>query len=159
MRTIAWKKVVFSIVLCFLAGGVGSVFTASSIPTWYASLNKPFFNPPNWIFGPVWTTLYFLMAISFYSIWVSKYEKKKKKDAVIVFLLQLLLNTVWSIVFFGFKDPLLALVIILLLWASILSMIIKFYAIRKFSGLLQIPYLLWVSFATVLNISIVLLNT
>ncbi len=159
MKTIDLKKLLISIVVCFLAGGIGSVFTASSIPTWYAALNKPFFNPPNWIFGPVWTTLYFLMAISFYSIWISKGEKKKKKNAVLLFIVQLLLNTVWSIVFFGFKYPLLALVIILLLWASILSMIIKFYSIRKFSGLLQIPYLLWVSFATVLNISIVLLNT
>lgn len=145
------------ILLCEGAGIIGSLFTFSSIPTWYASLNKPIFSPPNWIFGPVWTTLYALMGISLYLV-ISDKRKVIRKKALIVFGIQLLLNTTWSIVFFGLRDPLLALVNIILLWTAILFTIKYFYKINKFAGNLLIPYILWVSFAALLNLAIVLLN-
>lgn len=143
-----------------LAGVIGSAFTFSSIPTWYASLNKPFFNPPNWLFGPVWTTLYILMGIAAYLIW-EKLDKKnigKVKNALTIFAVQLVLNSLWSIVFFGFKSPWYAFVVILLLWYAIFLTITKFSKIDKRAGWLLIPYLAWVSFASVLNFAIAWIN-
>ncbi|CAN5178927.1 TspO/MBR family protein [soil metagenome] len=158
MKNIRIKPFIISLFVCFSAGAIGSIFTASSIPTWYATLNKPFFNPPNWIFGPVWTTLYFLMAVSLYKVWINKTNTNNKNIALICFGSQLLLNTLWSIIFFGFKSPFLAFITIIILWILILQMIISFYRIDKNAGLLQIPYLLWVSFAALLNFFIMILN-
>lgn len=153
---IKWKELILAIILCQLAGIIGSFFTFESIPTWYASLEKPFFNPPNWIFGPVWITLYTIMGISSYLIYTSK--NKRKTDALKIFGIQLFLNAIWSIIFFGFKSPLIALIVIILLWFLIIFTILKFYKINRAAGLILIPYILWVSFATILNYYIFILN-
>lgn len=151
-----FKILIFAILIPLAAGAVGSAFTTSEINTWYQILNKPVFNPPNWIFAPVWTTLYILMGISFYLILVSKANNKTL--AIKVFLAQLLLNLLWSILFFGLHNPLLAFVEILILWGAILYTIITFYKISKPATYLLIPYILWVSFAAVLNLFVVFLN-
>lgn len=148
---------IFSIGISLLAGGIGSFFTASSIPTWYATLEKPFFNPPSWIFAPVWTTLYILMGISFYLILVSK-TKINKTRAIQVFIIQLILNTLWSIIFFGLKSPELALIEIVFLWISIVLTIKNFARIQPVASYLLYPYLAWVSFATLLTLAISILN-
>ncbi len=144
-------KLFLSIGICLGVGIIGSLFTFSAIPTWYATLNKPFFSPPNFIFGPVWTILYILLGISLYLVWI-------KEKVPTVFWIQLLLNAVWSIIFFGLKNPLLALVDIVALWIAIFLTIKAFYKINKLAGNLLIPYLIWVAFATILNLSIVILN-
>ena len=147
-----WQKLIISILICQLAGGIGSVFTFSAIPNWYDFLNKPQFNPPNWIFGPVWTILYTLMGISAYLIF------NKDKKALMIFAVQLVLNAFWSIIFFGFHSILGGLIFIILLWFSILLTIAKFYKIDKNAAFLLIPYVLWVSFATILNYYLLVLN-
>ena len=149
-------KLIFSVILCQLAGLIGSVFTTSSIPTWYSALNKPQFNPPNWVFSPIWIVLYFLMGISLYLVWSKK--SKYKKTAVTFFGVQLGLNALWSIIFFGLQSPFYAFIEIILLWFFILMTIIYFYRISKPAAYLLIPYILWVSFAAVLNFSIFTLN-
>jgi translocator protein len=150
---------IFSIALCFLAGAIGSLFTYSEITNWYASLQKPFFNPPNWIFGPVWSLLYLLMGIALYEVWTSQTKTKKKKLAITYFFIQLVLNSLWSILFFGLHSPFLAFLEILVLATMIVLTIQKFFYISKVAAWLMIPYLAWVCFATVLNLSIVLLNS
>lgn len=145
-------KLLLSIGLCLGAGGLGSIFTTQAIPTWYATLNKPSFSPPNWVFGPVWIILYILMGISLYLVW-----QKKKIPAI--FWIQLMLNVLWSIVFFGFKNSLLAFVDITALWIAIFLTIKAFSKINKLAGDLLWPYLAWVSFATILNLFIVILNS
>src|SRR3989344_102107 len=150
------KLFILSLVLCLGAGAIGALFTTPAINTWYATLNKPIFNPPNFIFATVWTTLYILMGMSFYLVLVS--ETKDKALAVKLFFFQLFLNILWSFLFFGFHSPLLAMFEIIILWVSILLTIIHFYKISKNASYLLIPYLIWVSFAAVLNLSIVLLN-
>jgi benzodiazapine receptor len=151
-------KLAASIALCQMAGLIGSLFTFPAIPTWYAHLNKPFFSPPNWVFGPVWTILYILMGISFFIIWSSKAKKSVKKYAVILFLIQLGLNSLWSLIFFGLKNPFLALIEIGVLWLMIYETIIKFAKINQAASRLLCPYLAWVSFASLLNLSVWLLN-
>lgn len=149
-------QLLLSIGLCLGAGVLGSVFTTSAIPAWYATLNKPVFSPPNWIFGPVWTTLYILMGISLYLVWTSK--GKLKHNAINLFFIQLGLNVLWSILFFGLKNPALALAEIIALWVTIFLTIKYFYPVSRLAAYLLIPYLLWVSFASILNLAIVLLN-
>ena len=151
------KLAIFIIILLF-AGFIGSIFTTPNIPTWYASLIKPVFNPPNWIFGPVWTILYILMGIAAFLIWQNGIKKKKVKVAIYIFAAQLFLNMLWSILFFGLQNPLLAFIEIIILWALILLTIIKFSEISKKAAYLLIPYILWVSFAVILNLFIYLLN-
>ncbi|MBI2129887.1 tryptophan-rich sensory protein [Candidatus Woesearchaeota archaeon] len=151
-------KLIFSIIICQLAGLIGSFFTASSVDTWYAALEKPGFNPPNWIFGPVWVALFLLMGISLYLVWEKGIKAKGAKIALIFFGIQLLLNMVWSIIFFGLRSPLYASIEIIILWLAILLTIIKFYKISKPAAYLLVPYILWVSFAVALNISIVFIN-
>lgn len=153
-----FSKLILSIIGCELIGILGSIFTFSSIPTWYATLNKPSFSPPNWIFGPVWTLLYFLMGVSFYLIFKQGLNKKKVKIALKYFFIQLTLNFIWSPIFFGLKLPLLALFVIIAMWFSIIITINKFFPISKTASYLLVPYLLWVSFATILNTAIVYLN-
>lgn len=151
-----WKLIV-SFVVVFLVAAAGSVATYDSIPTWYAGLTKPPFNPPNWIFGPVWTILYALMAVSLFLVW-----KKKQTPHTIyakkIFFVQLGLNLLWSFVFFGAHQIALALLVIAALWGLILYSIILFRKINKTAAYILIPYLLWVSFATILNFSLLLLN-
>lgn len=151
-------KLIISIAVCALAGYIGSIFTAPVIPTWYAALNKPPFNPPNWIFGPVWATLYLLMAVAAYIIWEKGAERKEIKTALGFFIAQLILNSLWSILFFGMKSPVYGLICIVILWLAILLTIMKFYKISKTAGWLLIPYILWVSFASILNLAIAILN-
>ncbi len=147
-----------SIIICQLAGIIGSVFTTSSIPGWYANINKPSFNPPNWVFAPVWTTLFLLMGIALFLIWRKGLKEKDVKIAFSVFIFHLVLNTLWSILFFGLESPFAAFIEIIFLWAAILISIILFFRISRIAGYLLIPYLLWVSFASVLNFAIWKLN-
>lgn len=154
------KALIVAIILCEILGALGTIFTAPNIPTWYAILTKPFFSPPNWVFGPVWTTLFFLIGVALYIIWENSEKKKAKerKFALMVFGVQFLFNILWSGLFFGLKSPLLGLVGIIFLWLSIAWTIILFYNISKKSAYLLVPYILWVSFATILNLAIFLLN-
>lgn len=151
-------KLILFIALCEGIGVLGSVFTISQIPTWYITLNKPFFSPPNFVFGPVWTMLYALMGIAVFLIYEAKIKKKEKSFLLKLFGLQLLLNFLWSFIFFGMHNPIIGFVEIILLWISILILIIKFYKYSKLASVLLIPYLFWVSFATLLNLFIAILN-
>jgi translocator protein len=149
-------KLIISLFAPLLAGGIGTIFTSPSIPTWYAALNKPALNPPGWVFGPVWTVLYIMMGIAFYLIWTSK--SKSKKTSVILYVTQLGLNTLWSIIFFGLHWPMGAFIVIILLLGTIIATKISFLKISKTAGSLLIPYLLWVSFASYLNLMLWMLN-
>lgn len=150
-------KLLLSFVITFSAGIIGSIFTFPAITTWYATINKPSFNPPNFLFGPVWTILYILMAIALFLVWKDN-NKKSKLDAMLSFGFQIALNALWSIVFFGLKNPTMAVAVIIALWIMILLTIINFYRINKTAGLILIPYILWVSFASVLNLFVARLN-
>ena len=151
-------RLIISLVIPFLASAIGGIFTASSVSTWYVTLNKPFFNPPSWVFGPVWTVLYLMMGIALYLVWTTKTGAKNKYVAFIVFGVQIFLNALWSVLFFGLKNPLFAFVEIVFLWIAILATIAYFYRIKKTASYLLIPYILWVSFAAVLNLSLFILN-
>ncbi len=151
-------KLVYSIVICQLAGIIGSFFTFPSISTWYVALEKPSFNPPNWVFSPVWITLFILMGISLYLVWGSGAKTRYVKIALTLFGIQLALNALWSIIFFGLKSPFYALIELVILWVAILATIFKFFNISKTAAYLLIPYILWVSFAAVLNFSIWVIN-
>lgn len=147
-----------SVIGCELVGFIGVPFTAAAIPAWYSTLNKPFFSPPGWIFGPVWTLLYFLMGVSFYLIWRQDWKKKKVKTAGVFFLAQLFLNLLWSPLFFGLRSPIFGLIDIVVMLILIAITMRKFYPLSKPAFYLLMPYFLWVSFATILNAAIVLLN-
>lgn len=151
-------KLIITIIICELAGIVGSIFTVSSIPTWYAGIIKPELSPPNWIFGPVWTTLFLLMGISLYLVWEKRSVNKNTSIALGIFAIQLVLNTLWSIIFFGLRSPGGAFVEIIFLWIAILATIIYFSKISRAAAWLLVPYILWVSFAAYLNFSIWILN-
>lgn len=151
-------KYALAILICLLAGGLGTIFTVSAIPTWYASLHKPFFSPPNYLFGPIWTLLYMLMGISVAIIWQKGLKNKKIINAIYLFIVQLGLNAIWSPVFFGAKNLLFALLIIVFMWIYILKTILAFRKIDKTASYLLYPYLAWVSFASILNFSVWLLN-
>jgi benzodiazapine receptor len=151
-------KFVVSILVCQLAGLIGGLFTASSVDTWYAALTKPSFNPPNWLFSPAWITLYVLMGIALFLVWRKGIQTEGVKNAIAFFAGQLALNTLWSILFFGLQKPLVAFIEIVVLWCLILITLLKFTKITKFAGLLLVPYLLWVSFAAVLNFFLWFLN-
>ena len=151
-------KLVLAIGVSELAGIIGSVFTVSSIQSWYTTLTKPALNPPSWVFGPVWTTLYALMGIAAYLIWKQGWRKREVKIALGVFGVQLFLNAMWSIMFFGQQNPGLALINIVLLWLTIIWTMVVFSNISKPAMYLLVPYILWVSFATYLNYAIWILN-
>ena len=150
-------KLLLCIIIPLAIGAVSGIATTSGIDTWYVTIEKPSFNPPNYLFGPVWTTLYILMGISFFVILKSPKTELKTK-AIAIFCIQLFLNFCWSFLFFKFQLLGLAFIEIILIWLSIAAMIIIFFEINKTAALLQIPYLLWVSFASVLNGTIWLLN-
>ncbi len=152
----AWGPFALCIVLALAAGGIGSIYTLPSITTWYASLVQPSWTPPNWVFGPVWTTLYVLMGISAGLVWKS--SKPGKKFALGIFFAHLIVNTAWSVVFFGLHDALAALMIIKSLWVLIVILMILFWKYSRTAAYLLIPYLLWVTYATSLNLGIILLN-
>lgn len=150
-------KLILSIVLCVSLGSVGGLVTVSEIPTWYASLNKPSFNPPNWLFGPVWTTLYVLMGISVYLIWKQPVSKERNQ-ALQLFILQFILNFCWSFIFFGLHATGWALIEMIALWILILLSILHFAKHSKTAAWLLVPYISWVSFALLLNAAIWKLN-
>ncbi len=152
-----YTKILFSIWLPILVWFISSYFTLNSIENWYMDLNKPFFNPPNWIFWPVWTLLYIMIWISFYIVW-NKWFWVNKNRVKIVYFIQLFLNFLWSFSFFYLENPLLWLINIIILWLVIIYNIILFHKVDKKAWFLLIPYLLWVSFATMLNLAIYLLN-
>ncbi|MBI2641533.1 tryptophan-rich sensory protein [Candidatus Roizmanbacteria bacterium] len=146
------------VLLCEAVGIISTPFTIAAIPTWYATLNKPFFSPPNWIFGPVWTLLYAMMGVSAYLIWEKGWKNRKVRVALYFFIAQLFFNFLWSLLFFGLRSPLLGLIDIIVLWFAILFTMLQFSKSSKPASYLLIPYLLWVMFATLLNFSILILN-
>lgn len=169
------SKFLISVLICQIAGAMGSFFTMRAIPDWYDGLIKPAIAPPNWVFAPVWIILFFLMGISLYLVWekgwkvnLSEKDKKQKnfwnllskkmwigswkeENAIAIFFLQLVLNVWWSVIFFGLKSPVGAFFEVIALWLAILYTIVNFYRISKESAYLLLPYILWVSFAVVLN--------
>lgn len=148
-----------AILICELSGVIGSVFTYQSISDWYnAKLKKPSFTPPSWLFGPVWVTLYLLMGISAYLVWKKGMKKKEVKNALSIFGIQLVLNTLWSVLFFGLRCPLCGFIEIIILWIAIVLSILKFYKVSKAAALLLIPYIFWVTFAMILNFFVWKLN-
>ena len=151
-------KLVVSIVACEGAGGIGAIFTTPAIPTWYAGLKKPAFTPPNSAFGPVWITLYLLMGIAVFLVWREGLSQEGVTAAFIVFWVQLVLNILWSVIFFGLKSILGGMVMILLLWIAILVNIIMFFGVSPIAGGLLIPYIIWVSIAANLNAQVWILN-
>ncbi|BAI62426.1 putative tryptophan-rich sensory protein [Methanocella paludicola SANAE] len=150
-------KLVAALAASFLAALIGSVFTIPSITTWYASLNKPFFTPPDWLFGPAWTILYLLMAIALFLVWRLP-QSKQRDSAIAVYAAQLIMNVLWSVGFFGFHNILLGVALILLLLALIVLTTYEFYGLSKPAAYAMVPYILWVSFATCLNVAVFLLN-
>lgn len=158
MNRIDLLKLVASLLACQLAGFLGSIFTTPAIPGWYAKLVKPGFTPPNWVFSPVWISLYVLMGISAFLIWRKGFDNKAIKVALGIFVAQLVINSLWSLMFFGLKSPLAGFITIIILWTLIVLTISHFYRISTIAGVLLIPYFLWVSFASVLNFSLWRLN-
>ncbi|WP_163409066.1 TspO/MBR family protein [Flavobacterium ajazii] len=152
-------KIAIALIVCLAVGYSASLVTRPSVAEWYPTIEKPFFNPPNWIFMPVWTLLYILMAIAAGLVWDKiKEQNEEVKKALGFFIIQLTLNTIWSYLFFGLKNPMLALIEIALLWLMIYETYLKFIKINKTAGYLLIPYLAWVGFAAILNASIWWLN-
>ncbi|MDO8558880.1 MAG: TspO/MBR family protein [bacterium] len=174
-------KFIISIGICEAAGAAGSIFTIPAIKNWYAFLEKPSFSPPNWLFAPAWTILYFLMGVSLYLVWAKNWgievkagqaqqktwnpiSKKlwtgswREENAIAIFVVQLILNILWSVIFFGLKSPGMAFFEIIMLWFAILYTIVNFYRISKPAGLLLLPYILWVTFAAILNFAAWQLN-
>jgi benzodiazapine receptor len=156
-------KIIISISVCVLVGLLSSLATKSSVDTWFLTLEKPFFHPPSWVFAPVWIILYVLMGYSFAIIWSNKSQSRRSKEiiknAMVVFGVQLVLNALWSILFFKLCNPFLALIEISLLWLMIFETIKAFNKIDNFASKLLLPYLVWVSFATILNGSIWFMNS
>lgn len=152
-------QIILAIIICEAAGIIGSIATTPAIPTWYAGLQKPSFNPPSWLFGPVWITLYALMGIALFLVWKKRKENKLAKPAIILFSAHLVLNAIWSILFFGLQNPFWALIDIAILWLIIIILIGLFWQIKKPAAYLLLPYLVWVSFATILNFAIWRLNS
>ncbi len=147
-----------SLVLAYSAALIGSLFTADAVTTWYATLVKPVLSPPNWLFAPVWTVLYALMAIAAWRIYEKRNVHRESRRLLRVYGAHLAVNAFWSIAFFGLHDPLVAFIVIVVLWLMIVYVAMGFYRIDRTAGLLFLPYLAWVSFASYLNLSIVLLN-
>jgi len=155
----SYFKILIFVATCLGVGYLSGVVTRSSVETWYPTLVKPPFNPPNWVFFPAWTTLYILMGIAGGLVWQKiEQQSEEVRKALTFFWIQLALNALWSYLFFGLKNPLLALIEIFLLWLMIYETYIKFSKINRYAGYLFIPYILWVSFALILNASIWWLN-
>ena len=157
MRPQSILKLTISIALPLVVGAIAGSFTSEAIPNWYATLNRPSFNPPNWLFAPVWTCLYILMGVSLYMIWILPPGKERNKG-LLAFGIQLALNFTWTFLFFYFKTMGIALVEIIVLWGCIMIMIVLFYRMKPWAGYINIPYILWVSFATILNAAYYSLN-
>lgn len=146
-----WMVLAALLVLCLGLGSAAGFLTAQSLPTWFPTLVKPSFNPPSWLFAPVWTTLYIMMAVAAWLVWL-------RKGPLVLFYVQLALNFAWSLLFFGLHSPALALIEIVAMWVAILLTLVSFWKVDRRAGWLLVPYLAWVSFAGVLNASIWWLN-
>jgi translocator protein len=146
-----WSALVGFIVLCLAVGGGAGYLTSNSVLTWFPTLVKPSFNPPAWLFAPVWTTLYIMMAVAAWLVWL-------RKGSLVLFYVQLALNFAWSLLFFGLHSPAMALIDIAAMWIAILLTLLGFWKVDARAGWLLVPYLAWVSFASVLNASIWWLN-
>jgi len=157
MKKINFGRLLISIAIPLVAGFLGSVFTGPAVKTWYLVINRPTWNPPSWLFAPVWTALFIMMGIALYLVWSKKIDRKIHV-ALNVFAAQLFLNILWSVFFFGMGNFWLAFGEILILWVFILLTILKFFKIDKAAGWLLVPYILWVSFASYLNFTIAGLN-
>jgi translocator protein len=151
-------KLMVGILASFAAGGIGTLFTFKAIPTWYPTLKKPPYTPPNQAFGPVWTTLYILMGVSVYFVWQNGLDSNGALLAFVLFWIQLVLNAVWSFIFFGLKSKGGGVIAIIVLWLLILATIIASFRVSSWAGPLLIPYIVWVSIATYLNVGIWMLN-
>jgi len=151
-------KLAVCVIVCEGAGFIGSIFTAPNVPGWYASLAKPLFTPPSWLFAPVWTALYLLMGISVFLVWRRGLAESRVKAALAVFAAQLVLNVLWSFAFFGRQSPLAGLWVIAALWIMIVATIVSFSRVSAPAAILLAPYILWVSFAAVLNAELFRLN-
>ena len=151
-------RLIICLAVTFIAPVVGAIFTREAVSGWYANLNKPFFNPPSWLFGPVWTALYILMGVAVFLVWQKGYGNRLVKIAIWLYVLQLVLNGLWSPIFFGLKMPFLAFCEILVLWAAIVLTIWAFARVSIAAAFLLAGYIGWVSFAAVLNFSIWMLN-
>jgi tryptophan-rich sensory protein len=151
-------KAFILVIICEIIGFTSGIATAEGVTNWFQTIEKPFFNPPSWLFAPVWTTLYALMGVSAALVWHQGIEKKEVKQALILFGIQLVLNFFWSFLFFKYHLLLVAFIEIITLLTFIILTAIQFYKIHKTAGLLMIPYILWVSFASVLNFSLWWLN-
>ena len=156
-RVRSLRRLAISIVLCFVPAVLGSLFTVSSIGSWYTTLAKPWFTPPDWLFGPVWTVLYLLMGISLYRIWMHPGAPDIRLP-VAVFGVQLALNALWSFLFFGLQSPRYGLLGIIPLWIAILATIGIFYPVDRKAAYLLVPYILWVTIASALNYAVYVLN-
>ncbi len=150
--------IAIAVVVCLLIGFLSGLATQSSVNDWYATLNKPSFTPPNWLFGPVWTLLYIMMGVAAGIVWSKGFYHRWVKTALYHFGFQLLVNALWSVVFFGFQNPFWALLVILVLMMLILGTIRWFNVVSKVAAYLLIPYFLWVCFASLLNYRIWMLN-
>jgi len=151
-------KLILSILASFAAGGIGSFFTFKAIPTWYAGLKKPRFTPPNRAFGPVWTTLYILMGVSVFLVWQKGLATDGVLLAFVLFWIQLAMNAIWSIIFFGMKSKGGGVITIVVLWLLILMTMVSFFRVSVWAGVLLIPYIVWVSIASYLNVGVWILN-
>ena len=157
MKAVDVIKLIVSVAVPLLAGLGSSVFTLTSIPTWYAALNKPWFTPPNAAFGPVWTILYILMGLALFLIWRSP-RTRTRDIGIALFAAQLIVNVVWTLVFFGLQNTLYGLLTIVPLWILIAATIYQFYKVDRRASYLLVPYIVWVTIATALNASVYLLN-
>lgn len=157
MKKIQILPLIIAITIPLLIGGVSGYVTAEAIPTWYTTLNKPWFNPPNWLFGPVWTTLYIMMGLASYLIFI-KDKSFNRTKSLRYYGIQLLLNFAWSIIFFGMQNPGAAFVEIITMWVFILLTILQFGKLNAVASWLMVPYITWVSFASILNFYIYMLN-
>jgi tryptophan-rich sensory protein len=158
MRLPGALKLVIAILACQAAGVIGSIFTTPAIDTWYATLTKPSFAPPNWVFAPAWITLYFLMGLAAFLVWRKGLNYPYVKAALVAFCVQLALNAFWSAAFFGLRSPLAGLVVIVALWVAIIVTISYFLRVSRVAGILLLPYLGWVTFAALLNFYLYNLN-
>jgi benzodiazapine receptor len=151
-------KLVISLILCQLAGIMGSISTKPAVPSWYVALKKPFFTPPAWVFTPVWIVLYILMGFAAFLIWRTGWQQRQSQSALILFGIQLILSALWSFMFFGLRSPLAGFIEISILSVAVLLTIQSFLRISRIAGFLLIPYFLWVAMASGLNLSIWVLN-
>jgi benzodiazapine receptor len=152
-----WKLIVLLLIVCAVAA-TGAIVTVPKIGTWYAALHKPAFNPPAWVFAPVWVVLYGLMALAAWRVWEAPAAPSEKRGALAHFAVQLVLNALWPPVFFGLQRPVSGLILMLVLLAAVCTTVRRFYLIDPLAGSMLLPYLAWVAFATVLNAAIVGLN-